>query len=155
MTSRELHRLVRKWQRRLGLERWQIEIVIDAAKWDAERDDDPRFAWCRHSVNYDSGEVWINPHLAPDWEFKKASETIVHELLHFTAREVEQASDLLERQVHRDVWTVFENQRTRSLEAMVDGLARRLVELEAELTPKPKRKPKPAARRSSASRRSR
>lgn len=155
MTARELERILRRWQRRLGLERWELDVHTTADQWD-EGEGGSADAHVAHSPDYLSADVWFNPGTFPSWDDRRAVGVVVHELLHLKLRDLEHAADGLKPQVHRDAWAVFDHLRDRVLERTVDELADRLAELELELQPRRAvrrssvsggRKPAPAPRR--------
>lgn len=138
MTHAELDALLRKWQRRLGLDAWRIELVIDPLRWAEQRDPDSgadAFVW--RSNDYDSARVYLNPDDVAEWDARTAADMVVHELVHLALRDLEHVVDLVAPLVSRDVYGVVRSAAQHELEATVDRLARQLVSLEAELAGDP------------------
>lgn len=122
MTKGQLDWLVRVWQVRLGLERW--EVGIDWSKPCA----DENVAEAERSQFYDSAKVRVEPGWAK-WSPEYAEATIVHELLHMLHRDVDQAVYDIDGQLQRDAWIMAERRYRHAMEGFVDRMAQRLVEL--------------------------
>lgn len=133
MTEKKLNELVALWKHRLGLDLWDIEVVI-------EDFDDPIYADLQRSVSYDRAVLriqrWAAQEKAPprdDMMPMKITpqflETfIVHELLHAVHRDYTAViMDDLEGFLHRDVQEMLERLMKRIDEQHIDRLARALV----------------------------
>lgn len=126
MSQRELEAFVRLWQRRLGLERWELKI-----EWDKPAGDD--FAaqiFC--SMSYDSARIRFESEWSK-WTRDEAQKIVVHELLHALHRDVDTAVESIDGQIHRDAQTVFDRQYKHALEGMIERLALRIVEVAADV----------------------
>lgn len=136
MTRAELERAVRAWQRLLGLEHWQIDVVWDASRFDNEDVDDNsapvRQAFTWRPRDYDFARLYLNPATCHDWPARDAHAVIVHELLHLATREVEWILDLVEGQLHRDVDELVHRTLRHVVEGFVDRIANRIVDLAAD-----------------------
>lgn len=128
MTRAELERIVRTWQRRLGLERWRVELVTDEARWFRTGHDDEHASTWR-SNSYDQARLYVNPDEWRDWSPHDAHEHVVHELVHLLHRDLEHVLDHVEPLLHADAYKVAESALEHALEQTVDRIARRLVEL--------------------------
>lgn len=122
MTKVQLERIVRMWVPRLGLERWKIEI-----KWDEAADPDA-YASITPSAYYDTATLRFATDFGK-WERDMAEQTVVHELLHLTHRDIDEVVNDLDGQLHRDAAILLERRYKQALEQFVDRMAARLVEL--------------------------
>lgn len=126
MTKRQLTKIYRTWQRRLGLEKWDIKI-----NWDEPTTRGEAVTW--RCNDYDEGHV----HFETDWvkwTNTEANLFCVHELVHLFMRDVEQASDAGEETIKNP--TAKELYRKRfyhDLEGAIERLAHSFVELVGEV----------------------
>lgn len=133
MTTKQLEQLVEKWQHRLGLDLWDIHVVV--AAWD-----DPHYAELRRSVSYDRAILQVQPwvleggippredmlQVAMSAQFVETC--VVHELLHAVLRDhLALVQDDLDGLLHRDVLATVEKAYHRINEQTVERLARALV----------------------------
>lgn len=121
MTRAQGERIIRGWQERLGLGGWRIEVLWDEP---AEEDENAR-TW--RSGFYDSARVYW----AKDWQSwprERFEQTAIHELLHLCHRDIDEAWNDLDGQLHRDAWSVAKARYTQENEGFVDRLAFRLLE---------------------------
>lgn len=122
MTRARLERTVRVWQRRLGLERWDVEI-----NWDEACDEDANAATWRSSF-YDRATIrWAEEWR--EWSPRKANEYAVHELLHLHLRDVDVVIGALEGQLHRDSYSLVDGRYEHEVEGLIERLTYRLIEI--------------------------
>lgn len=122
MTQRELEAILRLWQGRLGLERWELKV-----EWDKPAGEDfEAQIFC--SADYDSARIRFEPEWSK-WTREHAHKVIVHELLHALHRDIDNVLSGLDGQLHRDAQNVVEWQYRHALEGMIERLALRLVEI--------------------------
>jgi hypothetical protein len=122
MTRSAVERAVRVWQRRLGLDGWDVEV-----EWD-EPSEDGSDASTWRSASYDRAtmkfaEGW------PKWSREFTNRVVVHELLHLVSRDLDEVVNDLEGQLHRDAFTLVDRRYLHEIEGLVDRLAYRLVEI--------------------------
>lgn len=127
--------LVRVWARRLGVDRWELELHLDdPAGWASLHKPEDTDASVHRSRDYDTATFWLDPGWR-EWPARKLEATIVHELLHLATRDMEHVLDLLDGMVHRDVENVIAEAYRHAVEGAIDRLSYRLVDLVDELTP--------------------
>lgn len=127
-----------RWQQRLGLAPWDIELRVQDASI-PPLDANIRMRVHRHSA-YQRAVIFVASHLveggppAPEgyadlgMTDRRLITTLVHELLHlWTGRIVDPMTDDLDGMVHRDALVLFEASLGRAEEYVVDTLARALV----------------------------
>lgn len=119
-TRRWLRQRAKVWVPRLGLERWDVELL------DEPCDDANALTW--RSNSYDRATIQFSDELA-EWSFGRAEQTLVHELLHLCHRDVDQAFSELEDRLQGDVWSVARGRYDHVMEGFIDRLASRLVEI--------------------------
>ena len=126
MTRKQFEAILRGWQKRLGLERWDLRI-----DWDKPTSEDADASTWR-SNDYDSAILYLDPDWA-SWEKSRGRDfvnrIIVHELLHLAIRDVDSVVDSLESHLHRDVFAVTEHRYKHEYEGFVDRMSYRIVEL--------------------------
>lgn len=122
MTKGQVERLVRVWQGRLGLERWDVKV-----DWSKPCADD-RVAEVEKSSYYDTGTLRWEPGWSK-WTAEYAEATVVHELLHLCHRDVDESFADLEGQLQRDAWILSERRYRQAMEGFIDRTASRLVEI--------------------------
>lgn len=122
MTRSQGERIIRGWQERLGLERWNIEILWDEP---AEEDENAR-VW--RSGWYDNARVYFAKEW-PSWPRERFEQTAIHELLHLCHRDVDETWLDLDGQLHRDAWTIADKRWKQEMEGFIDRLACRLLEV--------------------------
>lgn len=117
MTARRLRELVARYQRRLGLLHWTIEVDLDT-ELQGTRNAEVRWAW-----SYDSAVVVLDAGEWPGWSPDYAERIVAHELLHVLTRDLcvaaSEAADCLPkaaRKVVKDRWD-------HELEGVVERLA--------------------------------
>jgi hypothetical protein len=122
VTDGEIAALWSAWQQRLRLGDHDITLNF-------EDEGDECFAWAKPSRNYDRGEVIFYRSMLAKLSERDVEATIVHELLHFKHKEVEDVFDLVEAQVHRDAWAVFDKASDDACERFIDRMAYVLLDL--------------------------
>ena len=136
MTEAELRRLLRAWQKRLGLDHWSL--VMHVGGGELEADD---MMNVHRSPTYERAAIYVQPWLVGRGEpppdvfyvaFGKPDSyietSLVHELLHLAFRDLRAItrSDL-DGYLHRDVYDQVEKAAERAEEQAVDRLAEALV----------------------------
>lgn len=136
MTEAQLGELVRLWQRRLGLEHWEIHHRIGPVE-DA-------YAQVDHQPNYERALITFAPWLLKQemppenvlqlpLTDRRREEVVVHELLHCWTRDYRAIlEELIHDQVHRDVYSVLSDAVEMAEEKSIDRLASALVRSFAE-----------------------
>lgn len=122
MTRIQTERLLRLWQHRLGLERWEIDVA-----WDQPTAEDAHAQMVR-STTYETATL----HLAEDfksWSDLKMNQILVHELLHCSTRDLDQVHASSEEWLPDHAWRLLDERYGFELEQAIDKLAARLVEL--------------------------
>ena len=122
MTEGEIANTWREWQSKLKLSHHDITIRFDNSESDC-------FAWAKPSRNYDRGDVTFYTQQTERLNDRDIEATIVHELLHFKHKEVEDVFELLEPHVHRDAWQVFDKASEDVCEQFIDRMAYILMEM--------------------------
>jgi hypothetical protein len=113
----EVERLLAEWQRRLGLERWQI--VVD---WDEPTDEAEALAEIEAESPYDYARLRLSPDWS-HWDRRWLNLTLVHELCHLLVRELWPAVESVEEFVPVPAWRVFRARFEHVEEQLVDRLA--------------------------------
>lgn len=133
MTEKRLRELCSLWQERLGLDRWRLELRVEAC------DDVGSYMECERSIAHDRANITVAPWLlgrgeVPDCVLiRKVTDdlieaTLVHELLHCVVADMTAVvRDDLAGFLHRDVHAQVENAFGRAEEHTVDRLAEALV----------------------------
>lgn len=121
MTRDELEAILRLWQGRLGLERWQITI-------DWEKPSDDYEAHVQIRGDYEEAEISLCA-TWHEWNTRNAHGTIVHELLHCLHTDCDKVLRSIDGQLHRDAWDAVDDRYRHELERLIERLAWRLVEL--------------------------
>lgn len=134
VTPKQLERMLRSWQPRLGLERWEIRLVVRAAS------EESCYMEVERSIYYERAELVVQPWLVGRGEppeaalFTEVDEafieaSLVHELLHLVLRDLAMViRDDLDGFLHRDVHAQLHNGFRRAEEQAVDRLACALVQ---------------------------
>lgn len=143
MTRAEFEVVLRLWQRRLGLDHWEIELSWE---WGKRPDDKPDVDGDEHpppncdastyrARDYDTATVYLHPVDAETWSPRKAHATVVHELLHLVTRDVEFVLDQLDAVgLARDVDELLVRGHRHAVEGAIDRLAHRFVDLAGDVT---------------------
>jgi hypothetical protein len=135
VTRRQIEDLVALWQKRLGLDGWQINFVWDSEPDEDEDGNDTLAEVDAQSVPYRRSNIrftrkveeWPRDAWGAHGNYT-ADEVIVHELLHLAQRDCDRAAmDLDEGQIHRDAYDVRNAAYHEARERFVDDLARALV----------------------------
>lgn len=136
----EVTDLVHFWRNALGLSHWQIvEVIDDPNEHDIREDGAQALMSVNRHSKYDDAILYIHPWVVGEkdppiqcLEERLASKSffeykIVHELLHLVLRDlVFVFNDALDGQLHRDVFSMFNDATDLEEEKMVDHLARSL-----------------------------
>lgn len=124
LSEERIGELVRIWAARLGLSEWRIAVSFD------DGEDEDCYAETKPSAHYEIAEIVFHRARMAKLENKRQiEETVVHELLHCSHRDVESIVDLLDGQLHRDVETVVTESFRHHVETFIDRTARQLVGL--------------------------
>lgn len=116
MTRKQLERIVREWQKRLGLHTWDIEVDFrEPAAEEAHASTWRSNVYERAGIRFD--REW------PRWEPRFANQVVVHELVHLMARDVEESFKPAEPSPE------VSRLQDRAIEQLVDRLACRFVDL--------------------------
>lgn len=121
MTKAQMERIVREWQRRLGLERWDLDVA-----WDPALEGSDASTW--RSDSYDRATLRFDPEWA-SWDVEFTNRIVAHELLHLLTRDVDVVVKDAQDQMHRDAGTLIERRYLHEIEGFVDRIAYRLVEI--------------------------
>lgn len=131
MTEPRLQQLLAEWTRRLGLERWEIDLRVEPCECETA------YMEVERSFLYERATIAVAPWLMGqgDWPadcMRRASphhveETLVHELLHLHTRDIMRAGREADGQMHRDAYTIYEQRLEDAEEQLVDRLAVALV----------------------------
>lgn len=124
MTRPQFEKALREWQRRLGLDAWDI-----AVEWDEKANEDSDATTWR-SADYDRATIRLDSGWAK-WTDAFTHRIIVHELVHLLTRDIDEAFKLLKRHVSEAVWAVSDDVYEHEIEGLCDRLSYRLVELAA------------------------
>lgn len=124
MTRKQAEAIIRDWQDRLGLERWNIEIKWDEPAGEGNNAKTWRAGW------YDDARMYFDPEW-PTWSHEKFEQTTIHELLHLLHRGVDEAWNDVDGQLHRDAWSLADKRYLQEMEGFIDRLAKRLQEIGA------------------------
>lgn len=127
MNEDSLRVIVSEWQKRLDLESWRITLKFH------DKDADEGVEAMTSSAPH-CDEATITFYNWTDWGGRKAAEIVVHELLHIAHRDVESVLDLLDGQLHRDVYGVIDTAFRHAVEVFVDKQARLLVALSGNVS---------------------
>lgn len=122
MTKGQLERIVRTWQGRLGLERWDLEVDFK----EPSKEDSDASTW--RSNDYDRATLRFADGW-PKWSVQFANRIAVHELLHLVTRELDRVVEDVTDQMHREAATQIDRRYLHEIEGLVDRLAYRLVEM--------------------------
>ncbi len=122
MTRARLGRLLRRWQKVLKLEHWQLDLDFDNPTEEGHDSE----AW--YSQDYDKATIRFSVEW-PTWADRFAAETIAHELMHIQLRGINVAVDSLEGLIGKDSQAAFDKRWNHELEGLCDRVAICLVDL--------------------------
>lgn len=122
MTHKQLERIVRDWQQRLGLERWEITI-----EWDKPTDDNVMAEIAPYQT-YDTATLKFSADHVK-WSAAIGEQTVVHELLHVCLRDVSTSWRAASDELHPAAKQHADGRYTDATEGFVDRLAYRLMEI--------------------------
>lgn len=120
----DIEEIWRTWQRRLGLEGWDVTFEWDHPIFG----DDTAHAEIWRSNSYDTVRVRFNSDFTT-WSRARANKHVVHELCHLMTRDLDQAVESAEAIVSRDAYKLLESRYSHEVEGVVDRLAVRFVDL--------------------------
>lgn len=132
MTEKRLRELFTLWQSRLGLDHWEIEVIM------GDVGDDGAYMDCHRSVKYNRARIHVQPWvlsnkppnnvLIRDFTPQVIETSAVHELLHCsTLHMTAMVQDDLDGQLHRDAFSMFDRGFDRQVELYVENLSQALV----------------------------
>lgn len=132
MTEAQLRSLLTQWVKRLGLDRWDLELRIE------ECEDSGALMEAERSVTYERSVIrcqpWVLTGEIPDDVMQleltpqRIEACLVHELLHCHTRDMSNLADAVVGQLHRDAYSIFDSAVRRAEEQLVDRLAVALVD---------------------------
>lgn len=117
MTRGRLEKITRAWQKRLGLERWDLKFG-----WDRPLDQENEVARVFRSNQYDSATIFFAADYRK-WTPEFANQAVVHELLHLCHRDVDEAFGVL------DADAASKARWEHAMEGFIDRTACRIVEI--------------------------
>lgn len=127
MTERQIEKLVARWQPRLGLNEWKIEVVFE------EFDDPETAAEAENLSVYQVGRIRFNPQILKedsDWIGQCSPEenevTVVHELLHLVVHPMKRSQEQMPIK-GENIQSLCDQMFEDAEETVVDKLARTLV----------------------------
>lgn len=123
MTKKQLERIVRDWQSRLGLERWDISI-----RWDRSLENSDAYAEIKVHETYDQASIYFEATLLNQSE-RIVTATVIHELLHALHRDIDQAWKSATGALHPDANVQADARYYSVYEAFIDRVALRIYEL--------------------------
>ena len=126
MTEKQLEKVVRLWQKRLGLQDWDISLSFVPLPFCRCEDDADATTWRQNS--YDRAVIFPNA----DWKSKSddaLNRLMVHELLHLVTRDLDRVVASVEEQLHADAWRAVNTRYDHEIEGVVERLANRFVDL--------------------------
>lgn len=123
MTKKQLERVVREWQHRLGLGLWELRI-----DWDRQLENSDAWAEIKVHDTYDQATVRFESALLsqPD---RLVTVTVIHELLHALHRDIDQSWKSAISALHPDANAQADARYYGAYEAFIDRVALRIYEL--------------------------
>lgn len=122
LTAAYLRKTVAVWQRRLGLQTWDLVVNLgDPCSQDADAS-----TW--RSNTYERAEMKFDPGWR-SWSAVFLNRIVVHELMHLVTRDIDELVKDAEDQMHRDAGSMLRRRYDHEIEGLVDRLAFRLVEI--------------------------
>jgi hypothetical protein len=126
MTAKQLQKLVRVWQGRLGLQAWDIKVSFVPTSFCSCAEDAEATTWRQN--DYDRAVIFPNTDWT-SWDDDRLSRLMVHELMHLVTRDLDRVIASVEEQVHPDAWRMVNTRYDHEIEGVVDRLANRIVDL--------------------------
>lgn len=124
MTDKQLLKLIEKWQKRLGLERWRINVDFDSPVSDSDNMQISR------SKTYDDATITLNPEWRT-WGSLKIEQLVIHELLHLVHRDIDYVMyELVDGQVSPASYEVIRKAYEFADEKAIDRMAHILITME-------------------------
>lgn len=124
MTQRKLERLVRTWQKKLGIERWDIKIM-----WGVAPETYGVAAEIETNKNYDSAKLRFNLAFKL-WTDQFAEEIVIHELLHVLHNQIDKAVESITSDLSPAGKSIADPWYEIALETFIDRMALRLYEID-------------------------
>lgn len=122
MTAKRLEHIVRVWQRRLGLESWDVKVNLH----EPCHEDADATTW--RSNQYERAEIRFDRDWGK-WDLAFANRIVVHELVHLLARDVDEVMKPPLEHLDSRLAKTLEKIQDREMEGLVDRLAYRFVEV--------------------------
>lgn len=126
MTERQLERIVRVWQKRLGLQAWDVKLSFVPTSYCSCSDDADATTWRQN--DYDRAVIFPNAKWA-SWDDDYLNRLIVHELMHLVTRDLDRVIASVEEQIHADAWRMIDKRYDHEIEGVVDRIANRFVDI--------------------------
>lgn len=135
MTRAAIERAVRRWQRILGLDAWEIHLdtetrpSTDSAVMEVDRTRDylvARIRLCDGWEKWTHERVGLNPGDDDVAPARSLDRMVAHELLHLQLHDLDVALGSMRRQVHPDAWALIEERFEHELERVVENVAKAL-----------------------------
>lgn len=126
MTKKQLERMTRIWQTRLGLQAWDVRLSFAPTAFARCEDDADATTWRQN--DYDRALIFPHSDWA-SWDDDRLNRLIVHELLHLVTRDLDRVIASVEEQIHADAWRMIDKRYDHEIEGVVDRLANRFVDL--------------------------
>jgi hypothetical protein len=129
VTARAVQGILDRWVRRMGLERWKIELELVEPSRETSPDE-----WADASIwrsnAYETAKIQLHPTWR-SWSAEEAETHLVHELVHLWTRDMEEMLSIAEDQVTSAVFEVIRAAAMQRTEATVDLISRRLIAIAA------------------------
>ena len=125
MNEAALRRHMRKWQKRLSIEDWRIQIKT--VPENHFEDEDGHIHWCHPNMT-------ATIELAETLEPEMAQESTIHEIIHIVLLEMCLVAEIAMRRLSEDAANLLRDQHTRALEQATWRLARAFRALEKSKT---------------------
>lgn len=122
MTTAQLVKRVTFWQKKLGLDHWDIEVEVVESPH-ASGNSNLATAACWSSDTYDNAKIEIREDYA-EWELEDLDQTIIHELMHIVTRDIDRTARLLREEIGASAWNLYSAVWDREIEGLVDRLAK-------------------------------
>ena len=121
VAAKEVEQILAEWQRRLGLDRWEIEVA-----WTEPVDEEDSLAEIEPHNPYEVAVLRLCCSWS-GWDRRTLNTIIAHELCHLVIRDLWLAAESVESFAPAEAWRVFKARWDHHEEQAVDRLARMLV----------------------------
>lgn len=126
MTEAKFEALLKKWQKRLGLERWRVTVDFSTPL----TDDNMQIS---RSKIYDDATITVND-TWKTWGIEKVEQLIVHELLHLVHRDIDYVIyELVDGQTSPASYELIRKAYEFADEKAIDRMAHILMTMEVKL----------------------